>query len=174
MRKINLILSTLLICCCADCFAQGRVTREKKEKKEKTEHRQDPPKRKNTETPPSQPPTPSKPMSGQINGFEWVDLGLQSGLKWATCNVGASSPAGYGDYFAWGETSIKSSYDESNSLTRGKTGAELESEGIIDSRGDTRGRLNRNYDAACANWGGSWRMPAKEEFDELLRECEWE
>ena len=48
--------------------------------------------------------------NGQHNGHEYVDLGLPSGLKWATCNVGASSPEDYGDYFAWGETSPKAEY----------------------------------------------------------------
>lgn len=49
--------------------------------------------------------------SGILDGHEWVDLGLPSGTLWATCNVGANSPEEYGDYFAWGETTPKSSYD---------------------------------------------------------------
>ncbi len=56
----------------------------------------------------------------KINGYEYVDLGLPSGLKWATCNVGAEKPEDYGDYFAWGEIETKSEYTESNSLTHGK------------------------------------------------------
>ena len=48
---------------------------------------------------------------GISNGHEWVDLGLPSGTKWATCNVGASSPEEYGDYFAWGETTTKCCYE---------------------------------------------------------------
>ena len=47
------------------------------------------------------------------NGHEWVDLGLPSGTKWATCNVGASKPEEYGDYYAWGETEPKRKYSES-------------------------------------------------------------
>jgi hypothetical protein len=92
-------------------------------------------------------------------GHEWVDLGLPSGLKWATCNVGASTPGDYGDYFAWGETSTKSEYRESNSASSGK------------SWGDIGGDSNR--DAARANWGGSWRMPTKAEFQELVDNCTW-
>lgn len=42
---------------------------------------------------------------------DWVDLGLPSGTLWATCNVGADTPEGIGDYFAWGETSPKDLYD---------------------------------------------------------------
>ena len=48
--------------------------------------------------------------SNTENGHEYVDLGLPSGIKWATCNVGANSPEDYGDYFAWGETSPKDEY----------------------------------------------------------------
>ena len=95
----------------------------------------------------------------EINGHEYVDLGLPSGLKWATCNVGASSPSDYGNYYAWGETSTKSEYTESNSKTRGK------------NMGDIGG--NSAYDAARANWGGSWRLPTKAEFEELLNRCTW-
>lgn len=45
-----------------------------------------------------------KTLTGAHESHEWVDLGLPSGVKWATCNVGASTPEAYGDYFAWGET----------------------------------------------------------------------
>ena len=88
-------------------------------------------------------------------GHEWVDLGLS--VKWATCNVGASSPTGYGNYYAWGETSPKSNYDTNNCKT------------YEHSLGDIGG--NSSYDAARANWGGSWRMPTKAEFDELINNC---
>ena len=97
--------------------------------------------------------------TGTINGHDWVDLGLPSGLKWATCNVGANSPEGYGNYYAWGETTTKSSYTEDNSLTYGK------------DMGDISG--NVNYDAATANWGNSWRMPTKAEMQELENNCTW-
>ena len=95
------------------------------------------------------------------NGHEYVDLGLPSGLKWATCNVGASSPSDYGDYYAWGEISTKSSYDKNNSTTYGKE--------IGDIAGDP------TYDVARAKWRGSWRLPTMAEFDELLDSdnCTW-
>lgn len=51
------------------------------------------------------------PGQGTLNGHDWVDLGLPSGTRWATCNVGASSPEGNGTYFAWGETFNKAIYD---------------------------------------------------------------
>ena len=91
------------------------------------------------------------------NGHAYVDLGLPSGIKWATCNIGASSPSDYGNYYAWGETTTKSSYTESNSVTYNK------------SFGGISG--NPQYDAARANWGGSWRLPSKAEFEELLSKC---
>ena len=96
----------------------------------------------------------------QINGHEYVDLGLPSGLKWATCNVGASSPEKYGYYFAWGETAPKAEYTEENSITYGK------------EMNDISG--NSQYDAARANWGSSWRIPIEYEMDELCTYCEWE
>ena len=94
-----------------------------------------------------------------INGHEYVDLGLPSGLKWAICNVGANLPSEYGDYYAWGETTTKSDYSSSNCVTYGQ------------EMGDISG--NPQYDAARANWGGTWRMPTKAEFDELLNKCTW-
>ena len=102
----------------------------------------------------------SKTKSGTINGHEYVDLGLPSGLKWATCNVGANSPEEYGDYYAWGEVETKSEYVESNSKTYGK------------SMSDISG--NSTYDVARAKWGGSWRIPTKEEYEELINSCKWE
>ena len=94
---------------------------------------------------------------GKHNSHEYVDLGLS--VKWATCNVGASKPEDYGNYYAWGETSKKSSYTVDNNKTYGK------------SMGDIAG--NSIYDAATANWGGNWRMPTKAEMQELRDRCNW-
>ena len=107
-------------------------------------------------------PQPS-PSSGSvssakmINGHEYVDLGLS--VKWATCNVGASKPEDYGNYYAWGETGTKSSYTDDNSKTYGKQ--------MYDIKG------NSLYDAARANWGGTWRLPTKAELEELNNKCTW-
>ena len=97
--------------------------------------------------------------TGSINGYGYVDLGLSSGLKWATCNVGATTPEDYGNCYAWGETTTKTSYDQSNSLTYGQQ--------ISDFSG------NATYDAARANWGSTWRMPTKTEMEELKNNCTW-
>lgn len=96
--------------------------------------------------------------TGTLNGHEWVDLGLS--VLWATCNVEASSPSGYGDYYAWGEITTKSSYTEGNSKTYNRT--------ISDISGNSR------YDAATAKWGKGWRMPMQKEFRELLDKCDWQ
>ena len=103
----------------------------------------------------------------EISSPEAIDLGLS--VKWASCNVGANSPEGYGDYFAWGETATKSEYTESNSVTYGLSILELESRGII---GDN-GNLTAEYDAATANWGEGWRMPTLDEIKELCNNCTW-
>ena len=97
-----------------------------------------------------------------------IDLGLS--VKWASCNVGASSPEGYGDYFAWGETTTKSSYPASNSVTYLLTNSELKSRGIIGAEGN----LAASYDTATANWGSDWRMPTSDEMKELINQCTWE
>ena len=99
-----------------------------------------------------------------------VDLGLPSGLKWATCNVGATSPEDYGNYYAWGETETKDTYDYDNSVTDGLSYSALQSQGYIDDEGN----LTPSHDVATANWGGAWRMPTEDEQRELLKNCEWE
>lgn len=124
---------------------------------------------------PPQPDNPTKRLTGESNGHEWVDLGLPSGLKWATCNVGASSPSDYGSYFAWGETSQKSDYSwstykwcngSSNRLTKYNWEVNY---GLVDSNT----LLGLSDDAARANWGGSWRMPTRAEVTELCSYCNW-
>ena len=101
------------------------------------------------------------------SSYKAVDLGLS--VKWASCNVGAKSPEDYGDYFTWGETTAKSSYTKDNSLTADLSISALRSRGIIDFIGN----LTPAYDAATANWGGSWRMPTSAEIRELLNDCTW-
>ncbi len=97
---------------------------------------------------------------GNINGHDWVDLGLPSGLKWATCNVGATAPEQYGDYYSWGEVETKTAYNSNNCSTMYQQ--------IDDFSGDPQ------YDVARKKWGDAWRMPTKEEQEELLNNCTWE
>ena len=118
---------------------------------------------------------PGTPPANTENGHEYVDLGLPSGLKWATCNVGANAPEEYGDYFAWGETTTKSTYNWStykycngsyNNLTKYNNSS---SYGSVDNKTV----LDKEDDAAAVNWGGKWRMPTKEEQNELYDSCNW-
>ena len=113
--------------------------------------------------------------SGSENGHEYVDLGLS--VKWATCNVGATTPEGYGDYFAWGETEPKTTYSWStykwcNGTERTITKYCTDSDyGTVDNKST----LELTDDAAHVNWGGKWRMPTDDELCELISSsnCTW-
>ena len=109
---------------------------------------------------PENPDDPNEPDDPQDGDAEFVDLGLSSGLKWASCNVGATRPEESGNYYAWGELEPKSSYDEDNSVTYGQNVADISG--------------NVQYDVAAARWGDGWRMPTEADFEELVRECTWE
>ena len=102
----------------------------------------------------------------------YVDLGLPSGTLWATCNVGAETPEGYGDYFAWGETQPKDTYNwstyqfcngSSSKLTKYCNNSSYGYNGFTDNLTT----LLPEDDAATANWGSDWRIPFKEEWKEL-------
>lgn len=104
-----------------------------------------------------------------VSPGEAIDLGLPSGTLWASCNVGATAPEEYGDYFAWGETEPKEVYDWStykwcngrnDSMTKYCTNS---SYGTVDNKTE----LDPEDDAATANWGGDWRMPTLEQIKEL-------
>ena len=107
------------------------------------------------------------------NNSGWVDLGLPSGLLWATCNVGADTPEEFGDYFAWGETQPKEYYDwstyqycngSSNTLTKYCNKSSYGYNNFTDNLTT----LLPEDDAATANWGPDWRMPTKFEWNELV------
>jgi hypothetical protein len=112
-------------------------------------------------------------VSGTENDHAWVDLGLPSGLKWATCNVGATNPWHYGNYFAWGETAPKSTYNWSTYLDGRITKSEDcgTDKDLLNGITDISGT---QYDAARTNMGGDWRMPTTEEQNELVENCYWE
>ena len=112
----------------------------------------------------------------RYNGHSYVDLGLS--VKWATCNVGATKPEEYGDYFAWGETQPKEKYDWTTykyckgteiTLTKYCGNSSYGNNGFTDNKIV----LDPEDDAATANWEGVWRMPTKAEFDELQNKCTW-
>ncbi len=110
-----------------------------------------------------------------------VDLGLPSGIRWASCNVGATTPEGYGYYFAWGETESKKDYSWTTykyanvgeryhyKFTKYCTDASSGDNGFIDNKTV----LEPEDDAATANWGDVWRMPTDAEWTELREQCTW-
>ncbi|MBR5638139.1 MAG: dockerin type I repeat-containing protein [Muribaculaceae bacterium] len=102
------------------------------------------------------------------NVHEYVDLGLPSGTLWAMTNVGASNPEDYGDYFAWGETTTKDVYNWSTyKWCNGSENAITKYSNNIDNKTE----LDPEDDAATANWGPEWRMPSKEQINELIVNC---
>ena len=111
---------------------------------------------------------------GGNNNHDYVDLGLPSGLLWATCNVGADTPEDYGDYFAWGDTQPKELYNwstyqycngSSSTFTKYCNKSNYGYNGFTDDLTT----LESVDDAATANWGEGWRIPTEEEWAELLQ-----
>ena len=107
--------------------------------------------------------------------YEYVDLGLPSGLKWAKCNVGATSEADYGSYFQWGETTSDTVFDwttykycngSSTTMTKYCTDGSF---GTVDNKTT----LESEDDAATQIMGSKWRMPTTDEFQELFDETLW-
>lgn len=112
-----------------------------------------------------------------------VDLGLPSGTKWASCNVGASQPEEYGDYFAWGETEVKAWYSnapyrwyvlgDGSGLYNGhytKYYVSRSSGGFVDGLSE----LEAQDDVASVRWGKEWRIPTTADVEELVKLCTWE
>lgn len=143
---IPLIVLLLNILCASNASAQGKITRPTNQQSQTSNHKT------------SRNVTISEP-DGYINGHGYVDLGLPSGTKWATCNVGASKVNGYGEYYAWGEVKPKSEYTKNNSLICEK------------NLGNIAGIPQ--YDAATYNWGSNWQIPGVEHFEELKTRCKW-
>ena len=122
-------------------------------------------------------------VTGNVAGYDYVDLGLPSGTKWATFNIGASVPEGYGNYFAWGETAVKWTYTwryydyaegatfDDPRLIKYCCNSEYGKNGFTDNLVT----LQAEDDAAIVNWGAPWRMPTSEELIELKNNCtiEW-
>ena len=132
-------------------------------------------------------------MSAQThNGHAYVDLGLPSGTLWATCNVGATTPEDYGSCYAWGETTIKSTYNwgsykyangPHDKLTKYCNKNDDGSDGVADNLTkycnksddgnngftDNLTELQAGDDPATYNWGSDWRTPSKAQWDDLLQ-----
>lgn len=142
MSKIIIFISVLAVGLIGhiECFGQGKVTRiQPSANKESAKHS----------------------IRGTSNGHEWVDLGLPSGTKWATCNVGTDKFDYYGDYFVWGSLQVVK--DENISWSKRPSYYNL---------GDSFSGLVK-YDPARSSWGMTWRTPTKEEFVELVEYCQF-
>lgn len=98
--------------------------------------------------------------------YQAVDLGLS--VCWATFNVGATAPSGFGNYYQWGETTVPDDLDYASDYCR------LFGVDLADSLGMSDIAGNDAYDAATANWGSPWRMPTAEEWQDLRNECSWQ
>lgn len=146
MKHLILLLSVLF--CTSLCSAQGVLKKPSK-----------PPVTKQKTSKPKPTVSVSQP-DAYVDGHGYVDLGLPSGTKWATCNLGATSPSGFGDYYAWGE---------SDQIPYGAKASELQSAGVINSSG----RLQPSSDKARIEWGSRWGMPTREECVELMEKCDW-
>ena len=108
---------------------------------------------------------------GQIKEYEYVDLGLPSGLKWAKCNIGAETETDYGDYFMWGSTIPNNDTPCDWEYAPFNNGSRDYNETYFDLVKDivcTNGVLAKEYDAAYNATDGMARMPIKDEIQELL------
>ena len=105
------------------------------------------------------------------NGHTYVDLGLPSGLKWATMNVGATSETDYGYYFQWGSTTSNNNTPcdwEHAPFNGGNTSYNANAFNSAKDTACPNGVLAKEYDAASQIMGGDWRMPTDAEISELL------
>lgn len=118
------------------------------------------------------------PYEGKYGDYEFIDLGLPSGLKWATCNIGASSPEEYGNFYGWGETEPHEDWGNNkyveiqefggfNKFTFLKYNGD-EVFGVVDNKMV----LDPEDDAAHVVWGEPWRMPTHEDIEELVAYCQ--
>lgn len=149
MKKYILLLIVVIVgCLCSPCsYGQGKISRQKPEVKKHIK------------------------TTGIIDGHEWVDLGLPSGLKWATCNVGTYNPSDYGGHYAWGEIRCKSEYNWDNCFDcLDKAG---DCWNIYKIGGEEYISPKSGHDAAREIWGDAWRMPTEKELEELVTKCKW-
>ena len=102
--------------------------------------------------------------SDEINKHDYIDLGLPSGTKWATCNVGASSSEEAGNLYAWGEVIPKKLFSVANYFDSSYTKYTLKTNDSI---------IGTENDVACTEWGKEWCVPTKAQVDELIKNCKW-
>lgn len=141
-KILHSFIIIVFLCCNVCSYGQGKVTRTTQQTNNKKPQK-------------STPEITVSDPEGYINGHGYVDLGLPSGTKWATCNVGTNSPSDFGQYFAWG--GIKN-----------RIPSELY-DVFVESIAH-----NPRYDAATFNWGENWLLPSRTDFKELIDNCKSE
>lgn len=107
----------------------------------------------------------------EIDIHEAVDLGLPSGTLWATCNVGASKPEEYGNYYAWGEVETKNVYTI-ETYKHSKNDYIIKYNTVVGFI-DNKSSLDSEDDVAHVKWGGDWRIPTPQELNEITYLCNW-
>lgn len=113
-------------------------------------------------------------VNGRVGEYTYVDLGLPSGMLWATCNVGAAKSYESGFYFAWGETTPREIFSwENYLLCEGEKKQKKYVSSVWYGNVDGKTVLEAEDDAATVNWGEGWRMPTAEEQQELINGCTW-
>lgn len=119
---------------------------------------------------------PSNNSDDAAKGLSAIDLGLS--VKWGSCNLGASKPEEFGNYYAWGETEPKDDYSwetykwgmgTNDTFTKYCTNRSYGYNGFTDGRTE----LMAEDDAATIALGGKWRMPTGDELKELVDKCTW-
>ena len=102
--------------------------------------------------------------------LEYADLGLPSQTLWASTNIGANNPYDYGDYFAWGETTPRTTgFDWTNYAHSNDDGSVMNKYSATDGKT----RLDSDDDAATQQWGTPWRIPTQADWQELIDNCDW-
>lgn len=110
---------------------------------------------------------------GTADGHAWVDLGLPSGTRWATMNIGASTPEAYGDYIAWGEKTAKQTYDWTTYALCNGSATTLTKYCTATANGkrDDKTSLESADDAAAQRWSSNWSTPSREQLAELFNDA---
>lgn len=114
-------------------------------------------------------------FSTVVDDHESVDLGLPSGKKWSPVNMGAKNNYDYGDYYAWGEVATKTNFTQDTYVWYNTSFAKYTKYCDDDNYGNVAKQtiLDLSDDAAAVNWGGNWRMPTSDDWQELKDYCVW-
>ena len=108
----------------------------------------------------------------QPEGPQMVDMGLS--VKWASYNIGATSPEDYGNFYAYGEIEPKTEYTLENYQWYYPDYNDWDCDEWEKYYKLGKTFTGTNYDVAHVKWGGDWRVPTRDEWKELIENCEWQ